>query len=78
MKARTSIESVLALEAQCMAVVADTDAEPVWRAIMDQARVLSRAISWGESSQAASLIASLRETLKQTSAGPRKNDRRAL
>ncbi len=64
--AQTSIESVLALEAQCMAAVADTDVEPMWRVIMDQARSCRHALQRGESDEVARLIASLKETLNRT------------
>lgn len=63
--AATHIESVLALEAQMAAAVADTEAELPWRTVMDRARALRHAMVWGESDQVERLIESLKEALNQ-------------
>ncbi|NQV33447.1 MAG: protein kinase, partial [Phycisphaeraceae bacterium] len=63
--ARTQIESVLALEAQLMAAMADTETESLWRTVMDQARELRHAIRRGQGDQFTRVMVSLKATLDQ-------------
>jgi hypothetical protein len=63
--AKAKIEDVLALEARLMAAMADTEAEPLWRTVMDQARELRHAIEQGQPDLATRVMASLKVTLDQ-------------